>query len=52
MGVSSTDQQAAGRLPKGCTRDLVNINLGLYYKDVSKGVSCGSVREPYNHNLN
>ena len=26
-------------LPKGCTRDLVNIDLGLYYKDVNKGVS-------------
>ena len=26
-------------LPKGRTRDLVNIDLGLYYKDVNKGVS-------------
>ena len=25
-------------LPKGCPRDLVNI-VGLYYKDVNKGVS-------------
>ena len=42
----------AGSRPKGCTRDLVNIDLGLYYKNVNKGVSCGSVREPYNHNNN
>ena len=38
-------------LPKWCTRDHVNIALGLYYKDVNKGVSCGSVREPFFHIL-